>query len=155
MAGYKQRKSKKMREKPTSAELIMLGRLEMSGMKFRHQCPLGIYIADFFIPSKLVVIEVDGSYHDSEKQQKKDKARDKYLTTMGATVIRVQNEDAASFELRLVRDMPDATASEIGKVMGRSGSWGKAVSAKYRKRRKIKDRAGTHNQNAPKRPATS
>ena len=133
--------AQKMRRMPTSGELVMLGRLEMSGLKFRHQCQMGMYIVDFMIPSKLVVLEVDGGYHQKPEQIKKDARRDKYMITMGLTVIRVPNEEAHSFDLSSIEKLPDATPREIGQVMGRSGAWRQASNRA--KGRRIKDRGHT------------
>ena len=117
----------------------MLGRLEMSKLKFKHQAEAGAYIVDFMIPSRLVIIEVDGSYHDKPEVQAKDVKRQSYLETLGFKVIRVKNEDAASFDLSGVEDTPEATPQELGRVMGKSGAWRTAMHrAKYRR---IKERA--------------
>jgi len=134
---WQNKKSRAMKSKPTSAELVMLGRLEMSGLKFKHQHPLGIYLADFLVPKKLIVIEVDGEYHRTDKQMAKDIRRDKYMNTMGFTVVRVQNSEAASFDLESVHAWPDATPQEMGRAMGKAGSWGKAMNRERYKRKKL------------------
>ncbi|MEZ4679943.1 MAG: endonuclease domain-containing protein [Caldilineaceae bacterium] len=52
---------------------------------------IGNYIADFYCAEKDVVIEVDGSSHDSK--QPADAERDQYLNCLGLTVIRLSAQD--------------------------------------------------------------
>lgn len=51
------------------------------------------YIVDFFIPSKKLIIELDGEYHYTKDQQVKDLERTVDLETMGYKVIRFDNYD--------------------------------------------------------------
>jgi len=126
--------AQEMRVNPTSGELVMLGRLEMSGLKFKHQQPAGCYIVDFMVPSKLVIIEVDGKYHEDAEQQTKDARRQHYLETMGFHFFRVKNGESALFDFEQIRSLPDASPSDLGKAMGKSGSWGKAKRGAHRRR---------------------
>ena len=50
------------------------------------------FIADFYIPSKNLIIELDGEYHDDAKQQNKDIWRTKVLKSLGYKVIRFKNK---------------------------------------------------------------
>jgi len=54
-----------LRNKQTPQEIILWSRLrrEQLGSKFRRQHSIGGYIADFYCPSKKLVIEIDGSQH--------------------------------------------------------------------------------------------
>ena len=58
-----------------------------------RQKNIGNYIVDFYINSKNVVIELDGSQHLSEEQEKSDKKRDAELNKLGLRVIRYTNDD--------------------------------------------------------------
>ena len=49
------------------------------------------FIADFYIPSKNLIIELDGEYHNDAKQQDKDIWRTKLLNSLGYKVIRFKN----------------------------------------------------------------
>ncbi len=52
------------------------------------------YIADFYIASEKLVIELDGSQHyENEQQIKSDEERDKYFKELGITVLRYSNLD--------------------------------------------------------------
>ena len=50
------------------------------------------FIADFYIPSKNLIVELDGEYHDNIKQQDKDIWRTKILKSLGYEVIRFKNK---------------------------------------------------------------
>ena len=50
------------------------------------------FIADFYIPSKNLIVELDGEYHDSIKQQDKDIWRTEILKSLGYRVIRFKNK---------------------------------------------------------------
>ena len=68
-----------------------LRRKQFRGLYVRRQHPIGPYIADFFIPDLKLVIELDGSSHDSRLER--DRARDCYLKEQGYEVLRFQNRD--------------------------------------------------------------
>lgn len=51
------------------------------------------YIVDFFIPSKRLIIELDGEYHYTKEQQIKDLERTKDLETLGYRILRFDNYD--------------------------------------------------------------
>ena len=54
---------------------------------------------DFYVPSAKLVIEVDGSQHYEEPQNRKDAARDADLEGIGLKVLRYSNFDVNhSFE---------------------------------------------------------
>ena len=54
---------------------------------------IGRYIVDFYIASSNIVIELDGSQHYDEQKMLEDKERDKYLNSIGITVLRYSNYD--------------------------------------------------------------
>lgn len=51
------------------------------------------YIMDFYIPSRKLCIEVDGKYHEDEKQKELDSIRTKNLNKMNIEVVRYTNEE--------------------------------------------------------------
>jgi very-short-patch-repair endonuclease len=67
---------------------------QFSGLDFDRQKIIGNYIVDFYCAEKAVVIEVDGSSHDSKVEY--DAARDAYLTGLNLTVIHVLDSDVKS-----------------------------------------------------------
>ena len=57
-----------------------------------RQKNIGNYIVDFYIASQKIVIELDGSQHEWGKGLEADLERDKYLESLGFTVLRYSNE---------------------------------------------------------------
>lgn len=64
---------------------------KLNGLDFDRQKIIGNYIVDFYCAEKAVVIEVDGSSHDSK--QPEDAQRDEWLRSLGLTVIRLLAKD--------------------------------------------------------------
>ena len=61
-------------------------------IKAHRQYNIGNYIVDFYIPTKHLVIEIDGIQHLTEEHKEKDQARDKFLEGQGLRVLRFHNE---------------------------------------------------------------
>jgi very-short-patch-repair endonuclease len=85
-------------KKATESELAFKARLEEKKIKFVFQKGFiagnGFYIVGFYIPKPFkIAIEIDGKYHESERQREYDKRKDEYLTMRGFRVVRVKNED--------------------------------------------------------------
>jgi methylmalonyl-CoA mutase len=80
------------RQNPTEAENILWQflRNKQTGYKIRRQHAIDGYIADFVCLNKGLVIEVDGKYHDFNKEQ--DEIRTTVLNYYGFEVIRFTNE---------------------------------------------------------------
>ena len=87
--------AKKLRNNVTHTEMILWGRLKESfpHLKFRRQHPVSIYIADLYCHSEKLVIEIDGSIHDSEESKIKDDESQKDLESLGLMVIRFKNKE--------------------------------------------------------------
>lgn len=87
--------AREFRKKGTPVEKILweiLRNRQVLDLKFRRQHQIGDYIVDFYCNELKLIIELDGAYHFTETQQRKDKKREAYLTTIGNTVIRFKNE---------------------------------------------------------------
>ena len=88
--------ARKNRKKPTLAETkmwieVLRGR-KLAGLKFTRQKPLNMFIADFYCAELLLVVEVDGSIHDS--QTRYDEFRTMTLKDChGIIVVRFRNEE--------------------------------------------------------------
>jgi len=84
-----------MRKTMTPAELALWKRLRRDalGVRFRRQCPIGPYVADFVSLRHKVIVEADGSYHDWSEDY--DQARSAYLEHQGFRVLRFTNHDLA------------------------------------------------------------
>lgn len=64
---------------------------KLNGFDFDRQKIIGNYVVDFYCAETSVVIEVDGSSHDSKVAE--DAERDRYLESLGLTVIRLLVKD--------------------------------------------------------------
>ena len=65
----------------------------VEGIKFRRQCSIGNYIADFFAPEIRLVIEIDGETHVGDIPEQHDKERTHYLSSLDIICLRFRNED--------------------------------------------------------------
>lgn len=63
------------------------------GEKCRRQYVIGRYIVDFFFRKSMLIVEIDGEYHNSPEQKEMDKNRQEWLELMGYKVIRFTNEE--------------------------------------------------------------
>lgn len=87
--------AKRMRKVPSDGESAMweiLCNPELA-CKFRRQHVIGDYIVDFVDLSKRLVIEIDGTYHNTPEQQTADALRSQYLSKQDFLVLRFTNED--------------------------------------------------------------
>lgn len=62
-----------------------------AGFKFRRQHPVETYFLDFFCPTALLSVELDGFHHGLPEQQQHDKERQETLTKMGIEELRFWN----------------------------------------------------------------
>ncbi len=88
--------ARELRKNQTKAEEIFWGLVrdrKFLNLKFRRQHQVGSYIVDFYCDEHKLIIEFDGEVHDTKEQQKHDSTRDKYLTSVGNTVIRFKNNE--------------------------------------------------------------
>ena len=76
------------RESTASEELLWqaLRSKQLDGRKFRRQHPIGKFVVDFICISEHLIIEVDGSIH--EHQREADAERQHILEELGYTVLR-------------------------------------------------------------------
>ncbi len=58
-----------------------------------RQKVFGRYIADFYIASATLVIEVDGGQHLDEQAHRRDEERDRWFREHGMIVLRYSNEE--------------------------------------------------------------
>ena len=86
------RLAREHRKNPTEAELMVWDILkdrQFESIKFRRQKPILDYIADFYCAELLLVIEVDGDYHNGQEEY--DHLRTDKLNELGINVIRYTN----------------------------------------------------------------
>ena len=71
---------------------FLTGKIDFEFQKIIYTDNKHFFIADFYIPSKNLIIELDGEYHNDAKQQDKDIWRTKLLNSLGYKVIRFKNK---------------------------------------------------------------
>ncbi|PIT93942.1 hypothetical protein COU00_01645 [Candidatus Falkowbacteria bacterium CG10_big_fil_rev_8_21_14_0_10_43_11] len=92
-------KQKKLRQyfrnNETKAEELLWKFLKDSQLryKFRRQHGVKQYVLDFYCPQLKLAVEADGDSHNYQSQNQHDWVRDKFLESLGITVIRYKNED--------------------------------------------------------------
>jgi very-short-patch-repair endonuclease len=85
-----------LRKNSTDAERILWSELRdhrLLGTGFRRQVPIGNYIADFVCHSALLVIELDGGQHFSNRGEQADARRTRAIEAKGFQVLRFTNHD--------------------------------------------------------------
>lgn len=87
--------AKKLRNNVTQTEMILWGMLKVKfpKLKFRRQHPISIYVADLYCHTEKLIIEIDGTIHDSVEAKIKDAERQKDLEDLGLKVIRFTNKE--------------------------------------------------------------
>lgn len=90
-----QENAKKMRKESTEAEdaFWKMASGNGFGVKFRRQHVIDNYIVDFVSLEGKLVVEIDGGYHFTQKQQIEDKIRSQVLKDYGFTILRLKNEE--------------------------------------------------------------
>jgi very-short-patch-repair endonuclease len=86
---------KNLRNNSTPQEIALWIHLKNSqlGHKFRRQHSIGGYVADFYCPTKKLVLEIDGSQHFTKDNQEYDKYRTESFKALGIKVLRFTNAD--------------------------------------------------------------
>ena len=90
----------------------MLRRSSLNSRKFRRQQSIGPYIVDFYCASEKLVIELEGAAHDSERIAGRDEVRERFLRSLGLTVVRLEN--------RHVLENPEGVLAYISQHFGSS-----------------------------------
>ena len=93
-----------LRQSMTPAETVLwncLRRVRLSRSHFRRQTPIGPYIVDFACRAAKLVVEVDGSAHDSSDACERDAQRDRWLADNGFRVLRFTNAEVVAHPARI------------------------------------------------------
>lgn len=88
-------RAREQRRNPTPSEHAFwnLARMRKLGVRIRRAHPLPPYIADFYVPSSRLVIEIDGGYHLTPEQRAADAHRTSELQRLhGVRVLRIDAE---------------------------------------------------------------
>ena len=86
---------KALRSNLTPAEAILwkaIQRSKLDGRKFRRQHSVGSYVLDFYCPTELLAVELDGAHHYTLAGIEYDAERTKYLNGLNIRVLRFENK---------------------------------------------------------------
>lgn len=106
-----QHRAYEMRLWPSPLEVKMKMLLDTWGITYEDQKIFYIfgrkgwinkyYIADFYIPAKKIIIEVDGKFHDDHKQHDKMRTKEIQEQYPGVEVVRYKSKDLSNEELMM------------------------------------------------------
>lgn len=86
-------RSRDLRNNMTPAEKkLWFDYLRKIPIKVHRQRPMGNFIVDFYVPSKKMIIEVDGEVHNSFDAKIRDQERTWFLQENDLCVIRFSND---------------------------------------------------------------
>lgn len=89
---------KDLMSKTSDAEKAAIRNCELLGYKVVRQQPVTtgrkLYFADIYLPELKTIVEVDGGYHYTSFQKRKDNNRSSGIWRMGYHVVRLSNHDA-------------------------------------------------------------
>ncbi|MDQ3049083.1 MAG: DUF559 domain-containing protein, partial [Bacteroidota bacterium] len=105
-------RAKSMRKEPTKAEDKLWTALRNRNLefKFRRQHPIDQFIADIVCIEKKLIIEVDGSIHDTQKDY--DEGRTVVLNDIGYKLMRFSNDEVL-FDILKVIEKIEAELSPL------------------------------------------
>lgn len=88
-------RASELRKNMTFAEKILWQKIrkDQLGASFRRHHAINSFIADFYCHSKKLVIELDGSVHETSYQAEHDVEHDKIMLDYGLTVLRFTNNE--------------------------------------------------------------
>jgi len=114
MHRFKQR-SRRLRTAQTSAEARLwyaLRNRRLARWKFRRQHAIDRFVVDFVTLDGKLIVEVDGTTHDSVSAQARDVVRTRLLEALGFHVMRVTNVDV----YENLNGVVEAIARELGSI---------------------------------------
>ena len=107
---------KKLIKNATTSEIKLKLFLQEKSIKFKFQYIISPYIADFFFPQKGLVLELDGSFHNSSKQQLHDSNRELYFFSIRLITIRFNNNFSFNKILDTISNFPDISEERKNRI---------------------------------------
>ena len=94
---------RELQAKKTPSELHVEALLGELNIRFQDQKVMFagdmLLLADIYLPKPYkLVIEIDGEYHNTQKQQWRDKYKDEYYRSRGFGVMRITNQKALKLD---------------------------------------------------------
>lgn len=133
-ASYTQRNAYKNEQNPTKAESQFKDLLKSIKVRFQTQYTLsGKHILDYYLFDSKIAVEVDGSYHNSPAQKKKDKLKEMECKRNGIALLRYSNQD-------VLRHSDDVKEDLIKNIRSRGGGMIRVARSQPEKRQGINTR---------------
>ena len=106
--------AKQNRNNMTEAESVFWSLVKNSALGERclRQHIIGDYIVDFLFRRSKVIIEIDGGYHSTDKQQEDDALRTDWLEHQGYKVIRFTNEQVLFDTEHVINNLKSSLSRE-------------------------------------------
>ncbi len=85
-----------LRNNSTLSEVLLWNELKgrrMYNYQFMRQKPIGNYIVDFYCGKLRLIIEIDGSSHDTDEAFEADSKRQRELEKLGLSFLRFRDEE--------------------------------------------------------------
>jgi type I restriction enzyme M protein len=117
-------RARELRAKQTPAEELLWELLrdrQLCDAKFRRQHQFGDYLCDFYCHEAKLVIECDGSPHETSSRIQHDAKRDAYLRSQGLTVLRFTNDRAINEVPAVLKEIALHLPSTSGRGDGGEG----------------------------------
>jgi very-short-patch-repair endonuclease len=94
-----------LRRKSTKSEDILWQALRNGGLehKFRRQHILGPFVADFYCPALRLVIEIDGTIHETTDQKAYDEFRQRIIEQCEIAFLRVSSRETEKRPAKVIR----------------------------------------------------
>lgn len=84
---------------------MQVNKKKFYGIDFNRQYVIGNYIADFYIRSLGIVVEIDGGYHNDRAEY--DKKREEYMSSLGILTFRASDFDVENNILWVLNELKD------------------------------------------------
>jgi very-short-patch-repair endonuclease len=116
-----------LRKNMTLSEVLLWNELKqkkMKGYDFDRQRPIDNFIVDFYCKDLMLVIEIDGSSHDSEEAYIRDVIRQQKLESFGVHFLRFDDREVKKDIINVLREIEgwivDYVEKNLGKLAGRT-----------------------------------
>jgi len=113
--------AKQQRRNLTPSEAAFRSKLNAAGIAYKNHPVVGFYIPDFVIPSRVLIVEIDGGYHMVEDQVKYDARKDAFMEEVGFQTVRIRNEDVKNWPMSRLKQYPLCKASKYKTLVDWAG----------------------------------
>ncbi len=111
-----------LRANMTLPEVLLWNHLkngQIHGFDFDRQRPIDNFIVDFYCKDLMLAIEVDGSSHDGEEAQTRDRIRQSRLENLGVHFLRFDNDEVRQNIRSVVATISDWVYKHKNNLVGR------------------------------------